>query len=115
MRKLFCIVALFSLAVVTLPAYGSTYSCTGTVTSVAVSWSYGGAVFVTGPGGLSSAGMCALNGSAGNFTADGCKAIYATLLAAKLAGQTVTIWFNDSLGCSTQSSSSFTAIAVYIQ
>jgi len=101
MKKLSAIVALFSVVLLATPAQAGSYACTGTVTFLGVdSFDYG-LIVVGGPGGLPPIGLCALN-QAGNFTMDACKAIYATLLAAKMSGQTVEITFADGLTCSTQ-------------
>src|SRR5262249_151083 len=100
MKKWFCVVSLLVVAVLALPAYAIQYNCTGTVTIVFVNSA--GVVAVGGPGGLPQIGLCALNGSSGVFTAEACKAAYATLLAAKLSGQSATVSFNDNLTCSTQ-------------
>lgn len=102
MKKWFFIVALFAVAALTIPAYAGNYFCTGTVTSVEISSGGGGIVYVSGVGGLSTVAFCTLNGSNGNFNTDSCKAAYATLLAAKILGETVAIGFNDNLSCSTQ-------------
>ena len=104
MKKWFCVMALLIIAVLALPAYASIYSCSGTVTSVAVGSAYS-AVFVSGAGGLSTVAICSLDGSPGPFSANACKGILATLLSAKLSGQSVTIYFSDNLTCATQPSS----------
>jgi hypothetical protein len=111
MKKWFFVVALLTMAAMALPAYAAVYSCTGTVTSLEVASCCGGVVFVTGAGGLNTVAICTLNGSSGNFNADSCKAAYATLLAAKLTGQTVSINFSDNLTCSTQPGSTATSSA----
>lgn len=104
MKKWFCVMVLLIIAVLALPAYASIYTCSGTVTSVAVSSAYS-AVFVSGAGGLSTVAICSLDGSPGPFSANACKGILATLLSAKLSGQSVTIYFSDNLTCATQPSS----------
>lgn len=100
MKKWF-LVLLLSMTIVALPAYAGIYSCTGTVTSVVVSAAFSG-VLVSGPGGLNTVAICSLDGSPGPFSANACKGVLATLLSAKLSGQSVTIYFNDNLTCSTQ-------------
>ena len=111
MKKYLVIVLVLALSTLTLPAYASVYSCTGTVTTLEVASCCGGVVFVSGVGGLNGVAICTLNGSAGSFNADSCKAAYATLLAAKLQGLTATIAFSDSLTCSTQPNSTATTSA----
>lgn len=100
MKKWF-LVLLLSMTILALPAYASTYVCTGTVTYLGVDSVDNGVIVVGGPGGLPDIGLCSLS-QAGAFTTDACKAIYATLLAAKLSGQTISISFSDNLTCSTQ-------------
>lgn len=104
MKKCLFVIVLLTLSTLALPAYAGTYFCTGTVTSLEISSAFGGNVYVTGVGGLNTVSICALNGGSGNFPTDACKATYATLLAAKLQGETVSIGFNDNFTCSTQPS-----------
>lgn len=117
MKKWFCVMSLLVIAMVALPAYAGEYNCTGTVTIVFVNSN--GIVAVGGPGGLPPIGLCALDGSSGIFNTNACKAAYATLLAAKLSGQSATISFNDTLTCSTQPAwggpTSTSAWSVYTQ
>lgn len=100
MKKLLIALALLSIAVPTLPAYTTNYGCTGTVTMLFIN--SGGVVVVQGPGGLPPIALCSVNGGFGPFSADACKAAYATLLAAKLSGQSAQVNFSDNLTCSTQ-------------
>lgn len=103
MKTWFYVVALLALVILAMPAYAGVYNCTGTITQLQINNAFGGgAVFVSGPGGIFGVPICSLNGSSGSFSADGCKATYAMLLSAKLSGQTVTITFSDNLTCSTQ-------------
>lgn len=116
MKKCAFVVSLLAVAALAVPAYGAQYNCTGTVTIVFVNGS--GDVVVGGPGGLVPIGLCSVSGATTNFTVDACKAAYATLLAAKLSGQSATVSFNDSLTCSTQpqwGSSNTSAWAIYTQ
>jgi len=101
MKKWFCVVSLLVVAVLALPAYAGQYGCTGTVTMVFINSN--GVMVVSGPGGLPPIGLCSVNvGGGGVFSPDACKVVYATLLAAKLSGQSAQINFNDALTCSTQ-------------
>ena len=100
MKSSIFVVVLLSIAVIAPPAYAGMYSCTGTVTMLFINGS--GGVVVQGPGGLPPIGLCSVTSATTNFAVDGCKTAYATLLAAKLSGQTAQVNFNDSLTCSTQ-------------
>lgn len=99
MKKWFCVVALLIIAVVALPAYAN-YNCTGTVTYIGVG--NDGVVVVQGPGGIPAIEICQVTTTVNFFTPDNCKAVYATLLAAKLSGQQATVYFSDNLTCTTQ-------------
>lgn len=101
MKPLIFVVVVLSIAVIALPAYAGLYSCTGTVTMLFINGGNGGVV-VQGPGGLPPILLCSVTTATTNFAVDGCKTAYATLLAAKLSGQTAQVNFNDSLTCSTQ-------------
>jgi hypothetical protein len=105
MKKYLFAVMLLSLAVVAIPAHAN-YQCTGTVTYVAITPSGDIVVRMSGAGATPDIYICKLGAaSSGNgWTADACKSAYATLLAAKLSGQSASIWFNDNLTCSTQPS-----------
>jgi len=111
MKKCLVIVVVLAISTLSLPAYAGVYSCTGTVTTLEVASCCGGVVYVSGAGGLNTVAICTLNGGSGNFNADSCKAAYATLLAAKLQGLTVSIAFSDTLTCSTQPGSTATSSA----
>ena len=100
MKPLIFVVVLLSIAVIALPSYAGTYACTGTVTMLFINGA--GTVVVQGPGGLPAIGLCSVTAATTNFAVDSCKTAYATLLAAKLSGQSATVNFNDSLTCSTQ-------------
>jgi hypothetical protein len=99
MKRVVCILLLSSV-VLALPAYASDYGCAGPVTLLFIN--SGGVVAVGGPGGLPPISICSVNGGYGPFSADTCKTIYATLLAAKLSGQNIQINFSDNLTCVTQ-------------
>jgi hypothetical protein len=100
-KYLVVVVMLVSMAVVA--GAQSVYPCTGTVTSIAVATD--GSVNVVVSGGPTGLSLCQIGvASSGNgWTAESCKAAYATLLAARLSGLSATIWFQpDGLTCSTQ-------------
>lgn len=100
MKKWLCVVTLLTFAALAVPVYANSYGCTGTVTLLFVNSS--GVAVVGGPGGLPPIALCSVSGGFGPFSADACKAAYATLLAAKLSGQSVTVSFSDNLTCATQ-------------
>jgi hypothetical protein len=92
----------FALALTAVPAYAN-YLCQGTMNFVSTGNS--GDVVVNVPGQSTQVVLCNLSSSTSNgFTADSCKNAYATLLSAKLSGQTAILFFSDSLSCSTQPS-----------
>lgn len=99
--KKYILALAISMLVVVIPAHAN-YWCSGTMSSLGVG--NDGSIWVTGPGGISNVGICKLGAasSGDGWTADSCKAAYATLLAAKTSGQQVSIFFNDNLTCSTQ-------------
>ena len=98
--KTYIFVAVLLSIAMAIPAQAN-YSCQGTVTFLGVNQNAG--VVVGGPGGLPDVYLCQLNTTSPNgWLPEDCKAAYAILLSAKLSGQTVTIYFNDSLMCSTQ-------------
>jgi hypothetical protein len=97
--KKYSFALLLSIALVAVPAQAN-YSCSGTVTYLGLS--SGGVVTVAGPGGLTYVYVCTLGVNANGWTADACKAAYATLLGAKLSGQVADIFFLDTLTCTTQ-------------
>ena len=79
------------------------YSCVGPVDVVALD--PGGNVTVTSTAaGLSWVNICQIGGTANGVGSDQCKAIYAELLTARAAGQTVQWWFGDALTCTTHPS-----------
>src|SRR5215472_4805074 len=75
------------------------YACTGTTTSVAMD-QYGG-VNMSNSSGLEWVFLCSVNNPANGISPDACKAMYATLMASKLSGAQVTLWFSDGLSCTT--------------
>jgi len=104
MTKYTVFVMLLSITLLAIPAHGN-YACQGNITLLGHDWS--GNVVVAGPGGVPPVVLCNLSsGSTPNppnpFTTDACKVAYATLLSAKLSGQSASINFNDSLTCATQ-------------
>lgn len=100
MKKYVVLVMLLSMALLATPAHAS-YECQGTITQLGLG--NDGTVVVQGPGGLPAIYLCSVSYTTSNgFGPDSCKAAYATLLAARLSGQSVNIFFNDNLTCSTQ-------------
>jgi hypothetical protein len=112
MKKYMFLVVLFSIALIAVPAH-ATYICNGTVTHLYVMAD--GTVAVTGPGGLNGVYLCKLGAaSSGNgWTADSCKAAYSTLLAAKMSGQTASVYFNDNLNSCTAQQGWTTFVQAY--
>jgi hypothetical protein len=103
MKRHVVILMLLLMGVMVIPAHASNYFCSGTVTTIGLSPAND--VVVGGPGGIPVVVLCnRSNATSNGWTADACKAAYATLLAAKLSGQSVSIDFSDSLTCSTQPS-----------
>jgi hypothetical protein len=100
MRNYFLAVMLLAL-VVASPAQ-SPYPCTGTVTSIGIQ--NDGTVNFTISGGPTGLSLCQMGvaSSRNSWSAESCKAAYATLLAAELSGKRTTIWFLDGLTCGTQ-------------
>lgn len=101
MRKYMFSAVLLVAAVMAIPAHAN-YICSGTISYLGMA--NDGNVVLAGPGGIPTAVLlCNLNNSTSNgFSPAACKAAYATLLANRLSGQPVSIYFNDSLTCSTQ-------------
>jgi hypothetical protein len=100
--KIFAVASmLLAIFLVTTPAYAN-YGCTGTVTSLMIDGQHDN-LLVSLSGGTSNVVICSINVSSTiGFTPEACKAAYAALLAAKSSGQTVTLYFSDSLTCTTQ-------------
>jgi hypothetical protein len=99
-RSILSILLVILLA--TIPAMASQYACTGPVTGLSVG---GGVVTVSGFGGINAGYLCSLTTTAPNGTSpDQCKAMYTRLLIAELAGQSLRLYFSDSLTCTTQPS-----------
>jgi hypothetical protein len=113
-RYIVVAVMLISMVVVATPAYAANYICSGNVTFIGLAAN--GDVAVAGPGGLPVAVLiCNMNTTTSNgFTPDSCKTAYATLLAARLAGQPASIYFQDSLTCATQPMWTGYALAYFV-
>jgi len=75
------------------------YLCTGTTTSVAMD-QYGD-VNISNSSGLQWVGLCNVNNPVNGVPVEACKAMYAMLMASKLSGAQVTLWFSDGLSCTT--------------
>lgn len=99
MKNCLLVVMLLSITLIAVPAYAN-YSCSGTVTYLGLDG--GGTLTVAGPGGLPAVYVCSMTTSGNSWTTDTCKTAYATLLAAKVSGQTADIFFSDNLTCTTQ-------------
>lgn len=78
----------------------ASYTCTGPVQGVEIAPD-GQVNAQTLAGTINWTYLCSVETTENNVAPDACKAIYATLLAAQLSGQPVTLWFNDSLTCTT--------------
>jgi hypothetical protein len=99
MKKYFYVLALFSMVLLVVPVYANT-ECSGTVTYLGQDG--GGTLTVAGPGGLPAVYVCSMTTDGNGWTASTCKVAYATLLAAKLSGQTADIFFNNNTACTSQ-------------
>jgi hypothetical protein len=100
MKKHIFFAILLSMTLLVVPAHAN-YGCSGTVTYLGFD-SSAGTLTVAGPGGLPPIYVCSMVVNGNSWTTDTCKAAYAMLLAAKLSGQTATIFFVDNLTCTTQ-------------
>lgn len=87
------------LALICGTAYAN-YECTGPVRGLTITPT-GEVVAESIAGPITWPVLCSIETTENNVPLDTCKAIYATLLAAQLSGQPVTLWFNDNLTCST--------------
>lgn len=97
MKHLLCILLVMLVANIPAKAY---YTCTGPVTGLSLS--NGGVVTISGFNGIVDGYLCQIGASANNVSSDTCKAMYARLLIAEATGKSLTLYFNDSLTCSTQ-------------
>lgn len=96
-RKFFIII---SLSLLISQSAFATYTCTGKVKGTTVHPN--GTIYVEGIGtGLRWVTLCSLKVDYGSVSPEACKAIHATLLTAQTADKSVTLWFNDSLTCTT--------------
>lgn len=57
----------------------------------------GGAVLVKGPGELPATYLCSVESKMNNVEPNACRAVYSTLLAAKMADKEVSITFNPEI------------------
>src|SRR5262249_10425013 len=96
-KYMFALMVLSLSLALAVPAYSTT--CSGTVTYLGLG---GNTVTVAGPGGLPPVYVCSVDGGTPGWSAEACKAAYATLLAAKMSGQTATIFFSDALACANE-------------
>jgi hypothetical protein len=100
MKKHTFFAILLSMTLLVVPAHAA-YVCSGTVTYLGFD-SGSGTLTVAGPGGLPPIYICSMVNNTAGWTTETCKTAYATLLAAKLSGQTADIFFGDNLTCTTQ-------------
>jgi hypothetical protein len=87
-----------TLFVASAPVLGSV-DCTGTITSLSVYLDANGIVILSLSGGPNYTYLCATNADYNNVAAQVCRTMYATLVAAKLAGKRVLIRFDDYSAC----------------
>ena len=93
-------------------AVGQTaYHCDGPVTGV--SFDKSGVVSFSGIGGINAGLLCQLGNTANGYSPDACRAAYAQLLLAEMTGQSMRIYFNDNLSCTTQPSWSWLTTIYY--
>lgn len=99
MKKHLSLGLLFSMVLFVVPIHANT-ACSGTVTYIGQDG--GGTLTVAGPGGLPAVYVCSMTTDGNGWTANTCKVAYATLLAAKLSGQTADIFFSNNTPCTQQ-------------
>ena len=90
------------LAVGNAPALAfASYNCTGTVSFLGIDG--GGDLAIQLANSTPIHKICNVNasGSYPNFNVASCKIAYATALAARVTGKTVTLYYNDQLTCAT--------------
>lgn len=85
------------------PAF-ATYACQGPVQELSINTS--GNIIVSA-GGITLGYLCSVTTTTDSVDPETCKAVYATLLAAEASGQSVELWFNDSLTCTTHTEYTF--------
>ena len=73
--------------------------CTGTVTNLSVQLDTQGVVTLALSGGPNYTYICAINSEQNGVAPVVCRTMYATLMAAKLAGKRVLIRFHDHSAC----------------
>jgi hypothetical protein len=93
---------IMALMLVIAPSVSANYVCEGLVKGLAISPT-DGHVLVEQIGPLVWPRLCSVTQDINNVTAENCKVIYSTLMAAQLSQKKVTFWFNDSKDCSTAS------------
>jgi hypothetical protein len=82
------------------PAADAVVDCTGTITNLSVMLNGEGVVTLGLSSGPSYTYLCAVNNDTNGVAAQVCRTMYATLVAAKLAGKPVLIRFYDYSTCS---------------
>ncbi|MFN3014561.1 hypothetical protein ACK1CN_01355 [Vibrio coralliilyticus] len=95
MKKLLLLLALISTNAL------AAYTCSGYVKGVSIEAKTGD-VIVEQIGPLKWPRMCKVDNEHDGISADACKAVYSTLLAAQTSKKQVTLWFNDSKSCTEQ-------------
>lgn len=99
MKTIVRILAVCAAIVAPTTARAAQYSC---LDYVVVSSGRGASIMVSSYAGSTYVYLCSMASTANGVTAEECKRVYATLLAAQLAGKRVRMWFDDALTCSTQ-------------
>lgn len=99
MTRTTCIAALIAALSAPLPASAVAYSCVGKVDRVSLGpTGEVNASFSFHTGVMAWQGMCSLNADYHAVTPAACKAVLAVLTAARLSGQQVEMWFDNSTG-----------------
>jgi hypothetical protein len=83
-------------------SWAASYTCAGNVVGVSIDPKTG-QLLAEKIGPLEWPRLCRVNADYNGVSAETCKTIYSTLLAAQMSGKQVVLWFNDGLNCSTES------------
>jgi hypothetical protein len=75
------------------------YACTGSTTNVTID-QYSN-VNMSNSSGIEFVTLCNVANPENGISVEACKAMYAMLVASKLSGSQVTLWFSDGLSCTT--------------
>lgn len=99
LSKALSLTTLFTAIIVSLPSLAETW-CEGPVTSIGVKKT--GLVYTSGPGGLPVVYLCNLQNKVNDVEVESCKAMFATLLAARAQKKSVRITFSPDIeACNT--------------